>query len=126
MKRYAYMYLSPEKLLPDGASTVRGCVDMKRYIRFRDFTECYVYQRDENRQRNFVCPSSECSIKRKTDPYFRKRILSLWRPITGGEGFVAVMCQNCGMIVEWKRSTVFETVKTFIPKGKKMFRLPPL
>lgn len=126
MKRYAYMYFSPEKLLPDGASTVRGCVDMKRYIRFRDFTEGYVYQRVENRRTSFFCPSSECAIKRKTDPYFRDSILSLWRPITGGEGFVAVMCQNCGMIVQWKRSTVIETVETFIPKGKKMFRLPPL
>jgi len=127
MKRYAYMYLSPEKLLPDEASTVRGCVDMKRYTRFCDFTKCYVFQRDENWQTSFVCPSSECAKKRKTNPYFRDRLVPLWRPISsGGEGLIAVMCQNCGMVVERKPSTVIETVKTFIPKGKKMFRLPPL
>ncbi|NTV44343.1 MAG: hypothetical protein HGA67_01430 [Candidatus Yonathbacteria bacterium] len=102
---------------------VAATVDPTRYTYSGDLLEDEVYVPDGTGGTRFVCPGDGRRIWKKRTCTGTEQIPVTRELPSGGQGVIGCICHNCGLLVIDSISPLCEI---YIPKGKKMFRLPAL
>ena len=104
--------------------SVDAVVDFAEYRFSTDLLESDVYVSDNEGKKRFVCPGEGNRIwkKRTCGRTERSPLLRLLSP--GRQGVIGCVCHNCGLLV--LSSSIKPFCEIYVPRGKKMFRLPPL
>ncbi len=120
MDKKLYMYLP---LL--GEKSVQAMVRMSDYVFHSTWHQgnIYIYS-PEDGQTHFFCPAPRLYPSKDEIGCSGTEQLPLWRVyVGGGEGCVGSICTTCGAVILTPGA---KKAKVYVPKEKKMFRLPDL